>query len=121
MAYARVVNMEYKSTEHMKNYSWERSNQHDYMGLPDALSGAVISTGPNSTMLTAVYKSEQLAEQARVITNQFYEGTSYFHEIIYFHGEVIHKKYLIMASQLYYLARSKHPPNQTAPNTAPSV
>ena len=86
MAYARVVNMEYKSTEDMKNDSWEDSNWHDDMGLSDALSRTVIRTGPNSTMLIAVHKSEQLAEQARIITNQFCEGTSHFHEIIDFHG-----------------------------------
>ena len=54
--------MEYKSTEDMKNESWEDSNLHANMGLPDALSSTVIRTGPNSTIFIAVYKSEQLAE-----------------------------------------------------------
>ena len=46
-----------------ENDSWEDSNWHDDLGLPDTLSRTVIRTGPDSTILIAVYKPEQLAEQ----------------------------------------------------------
>ena len=90
MAYARVVNVEYKSPKDMKNDNWLESSWHKDMGIPDALSTTVIRTGPNSTMLTAFCKTEELAEKARVLTNQFYGGTKHFHEIMDLNFEVNH-------------------------------
>ena len=62
------------------------------IGFPDAISRTSIRTGPNSTMLIAIYETEELAEKAREIVNQYTSKPSHFHEIIDFHGEVVHQE-----------------------------
>jgi len=94
MAYARVVNMEYKSIDDLQNSikNWSERGIQKSMGFPDAISRTAIRTGPNSTMLIAIYETEELAEKAREIVNQYTGKTSHWHEIIDFHGEVIHQE-----------------------------
>ena len=64
MAYARVVNIEYKVPERLeaaiKNWTEE-----GFKSFPPALSRVAIRTGPNSTMLVAIYETEEKAEEAR--------------------------------------------------------
>ena len=43
-------------------------------------------------MLIAICETEELAEKAQEIVNQYTGKTSYWHEIIDFHGEVIHQE-----------------------------
>ena len=43
-------------------------------------------------MLIAIYETEELAEKAREIENQYTRKPSHFHEIIDFHGEVVHQE-----------------------------
>ena len=51
----------------------------------------VIRTGPTSC-INVVYETEERAEKARQLLNQYNDETSAFHEIIDFHGEVIHQE-----------------------------
>ena len=57
MAYARVVNMEYKSIDDLENSikNWSDKGMQKTRGYPDAISRIAIRTGPNSTMLIAIY------------------------------------------------------------------
>ena len=94
MAYARVVNMEYKSMDDLENSikNWSIKDMQKTLGFPDAIRRTAIRTGPNSTMLIAIHETEELAEKAREIVNQYTGKTSHWHEIIDFHGEVIHQE-----------------------------
>ena len=94
MPYARVVNMEYKSIDDLENSikNWSDRGMQKTMGFPDAVSRTAIRTGPNTVMLIAIYETEELAEKAREIVNQYTGKTSHWHEIIDFHGEVIHQE-----------------------------
>ena len=89
MAFARVVNLEYKSAEDVENYfkkwaNWAPDN------MPEAISRTSVRTGENSTLLMAVYKTEELAEQAREIADKFFKmEAEHLHDIIGFHGPVM--------------------------------
>ncbi len=94
MAYARVVNMEYKSIEDLEQAikRWADISIQKTLGFPEALSRTVLRTGPTSCINVAVYETEERAEKARQLLNQYNDETSAFHEIIDFHGEVIHQE-----------------------------
>ena len=91
MAYARVVNIEYKVPERLeaaiKNWTEE-----GFKSFPPALSRVAIRTGPNSTMLIAIYETEEKAEEARQIAENLSGKHDALHEVIDFHGEVIHQE-----------------------------
>ena len=94
MAYARVVNMEYKSIEDLEQdiNRWADTSIQKTLGFPEALSRTVIRTGPTSCINVAVYETEEQAEKARQLLNQYSNETGTFHEIIDFHGEVVHQE-----------------------------
>jgi len=94
MAYARVVSMEYKSIEDLEKAltNWANVSIQKTLGFPKALSRTVIRTGPTSCINVAVYETEERAEKARQLLNQHSDETGVFHEIIDFHGEVIHQE-----------------------------
>ena len=89
MRYARVVNLEYKSAEdvdvfYRKWANWAPDN------MPEAASRTNIRTIETSTLLMAIYKSEELAENAREMANKFFElQAEHLHEVIEFHGAVM--------------------------------
>ena len=92
MAYARVVNIEYKVPQRLdaaiKNWTKE-----GFKSFPPSLSRVAIRTGPNSTMLVAIYETEAVAEKARSLANKFLEKhAQHLHEVLDFHGEVIHQE-----------------------------
>ena len=92
MAYARVLNIEYRSEKDQELYfeKWRQSNFKDF---PDAISRTIIKTGPTSTMMMAVYKTEEFAEKARSIADKFLKDQGqHLHDIIEFHGEVLHQE-----------------------------
>ena len=93
-AYARVVNTEYRSIADLENSikNWSARGMQKTMGFPDAVSRTAIRTGPNTVMLIAIYETEELAEKAREIVNQYTSKSGHFHEIIDFHGEVVHQE-----------------------------
>ena len=64
MAYARVVNLEYKSAEDVEIYfkKWEKWAPDN---MPEAISRTNVRTGENSTLLMAIYKTEEMAQEAR--------------------------------------------------------
>ena len=89
MAYARVVNLEYKSAEDVEIYfkkweSWAPDN------MAEAISRTNVRTGENSTLLMAIYKTEEMAEKAREMADKFFKmEAQHLHEIIDFHGPVM--------------------------------
>ena len=94
MAYARVVNMEYKSIEDSEKAikNWADVSIQKTLGFPEAISRTVIKTGPTSCINVAVYKTEQHAEKAQQLLNQYGNETGIFHEIIDFQGDVVHQE-----------------------------
>ena len=73
-----------------KSKSWRQNNFKDF---PDAISRTIIKTGPTSTMMMAVYKTEEFAEKARSIADKFLKDQGqHLHDIIEFHGEVLHQE-----------------------------
>ena len=89
MKYARVVNLEYKSAEDVEVFyqkwaNWAPDN------MPEAASRTNIRTSETSTLLMAIYKSEELAENAREMANNFFKlQAEHLHEVIEFHGAVM--------------------------------
>ena len=89
VAYARVVNLEYKSAEDIEIYfrKWEEWAPDN---MPEAISRTNVRTGENSTLLMAIYKTEEMAERAREMADEFFKmEAQHLHEIIDFHGPVI--------------------------------
>jgi len=89
MAYARVVNLEYKSAEDVEIYfkKWEKWAPDN---MPEAISRTNVRTGDNSTLLMAIYKTEEMAEKAREMADKFFKmEAQHLHEIIDFHGPVM--------------------------------
>ena len=67
----------------------------DGAGLRGQVAGktALSTVGKEGKGLTyRGYAIEELAEKAREIVNQYTGKTSHWHEIIDFHGEVIHQE-----------------------------
>ena len=89
MAYARVVNLEYKSAEDVEIdfKKWERQAPDN---MPEAIIRTNVRTGENSTLLMAIYKTEEMAEKAREMADKFFKlEAQHLHEIIDFHGPVM--------------------------------
>ena len=89
MAYARVVNLEYKSAEDVEIYfkkwvKWASDN------MPHTISRTNVRTSENSTLLMAVYETEKMAWEARELADKFFKMEAlHLHEIIDFHGPII--------------------------------
>jgi len=89
MKYARVVNLEYKSAEDVEVFYQKWSNWAPD-NMPEAASRTNIRTSETSTLLMAIYKSEEVAENAREMANKFFElQAEHLHEVIEFHGAVM--------------------------------
>ena len=86
-----MVNIEYKVPERLeaaiKNWT-----EQGFKSFPPALSRFAIRTGPNSTMLVAIYETEEKAKEARQIAENLAGKHDALHEVIDFHGEVIHQE-----------------------------
>ena len=89
MAYGRVVNVECKSKEDLISFrnkwsKWWPDNVHN------ARSRTSIRTSDNSLLLLATYDTEEIADEAKVIIQTFFETVEeHVHEIFAFHGEVM--------------------------------
>ena len=90
MAYARVLNFEYRS-EKIQELQHEKWRQNNFKGHPEAMSRTIIKTEPTSEMTMAVYETEDVAEKARSLANKFLEKhAQHLHEVLDFHGKVTH-------------------------------
>ena len=90
MKYARVISLELKSAQDLETFykKWDKWFPEN---MPKAVSRTLVRTSPNSTLMMAVYESEDIAEQARKIVQRFFNlETEHLHDIIEFHGEVMH-------------------------------
>ena len=91
MAYARVLNLEYRREKDQELYH-KKWRQNNFKGFPDAFSRTIIKTGPTSEIMMAVYKTEDVAEKARSLANKFLEKHArQLHEVLDFHHEVTHR------------------------------
>ena len=89
MTYARVVNLEYRSAEDLEIY-FEKWKNWAPDNMPQALSRTSVRTSADSTLLMAIYESEEIAEKAREMANMFFKmEAEHVREIIDFHGPVI--------------------------------
>ena len=89
MAYERVVTLEYRSAEDLKLYfkKWANWPTHN---MPDAVNRSNVKTRENSTLLMAIYKTEESAEKAREIADKFFKNeAAHLHEINDFHGPLL--------------------------------
>ena len=89
MTYARVVNLEYRSAEDLDIFfeKWTNWAPHN---MPQAISRTNVRTSADSTLLLAIYESEEIAEKAREMANTFFKmEAEHVREIIDFHGPVI--------------------------------
>ena len=89
MKYARVISIELKSAKDLEAfyYKWDKWFPEN---MPKADSRILVRTSPNSTLMMAVYESEDIAEQAREVVQRFFNlEVEHLHDIIEFHGEVM--------------------------------
>jgi hypothetical protein len=89
MKYARVINIELKSPQDLEIFykKWEKWLPEN---MPKAVSRTLVRTSPNSTLMMAVYESEEIAEQAREVVQRFFElASEHMHDVVELHGEVM--------------------------------
>lgn len=72
MAFERVVNLEYKSAVDVEIYfkKWTNWASHN---MPEAVNRTNARTGENSTLLMAIYETEELTEKAREMADKFFK------------------------------------------------
>ena len=89
MKYARVINIELKSSQDLEIFykKWEKWLPEN---MPKAVSRTLVRTSPNSTLMMAVYESEEIAESAREVVQKFFDlASEYMHDVVELHGEVM--------------------------------
>ena len=58
--------------------------------MPKAVNRTLVKTLPNSSLMMAVYETEDIAEQARIVIQKFFNlKAEHMHEIIEFHGDLL--------------------------------
>ena len=89
MNYARVISLNFRSADDLEIFYHKWDNwfpEH----MPTAISRTLVKTAENSTLMVAVYETEEIAERAREIVENFFQmETQRIHDIIEFHGEVM--------------------------------
>lgn len=89
MAYARVLNMEFKSGEDLEIFIGEWKNWFPE-NMPAVLSRTIVRTAENAFLLMATYEKEETATEAKEKVEQFFKTqANHIHEIIDFHGPVM--------------------------------
>ena len=89
MKYARVINIELKSSQDLEIFykKWEKWLPGN---MPKAVSRTLVRTSPNSTLMMAVYESEEIAERAREVVQKFFDlASEHMHDVVELHGEVM--------------------------------
>jgi hypothetical protein len=89
MKYARVINIELKSSQDLEIFykKWEKWLPEN---MPKAVSRTLVRTSPNSTLMMAVYESEEIAESAREVVHKFFDlASEHMHDVVELHGEVM--------------------------------
>ncbi|NCX28957.1 MAG: hypothetical protein EBX20_09945, partial [Rhodobacterales bacterium] len=82
MKYARVINIELKSSQDLEIFykKWEKWLPEN---MPKAVSRTLVRTSPNSTLMMAVYESEEIAEHAREVVQRFFElASEHMHDVV---------------------------------------
>ena len=89
MKYARIVNAVYKSEDDLILFiaKWEK---WCLVNMPPATSRHIVKTSPTSTLLMAVYETEEIAQTAGALVQSFFKDVAHHvHEMIAFDGEVL--------------------------------
>ena len=89
MNYARVISLNFRSADDLEIFyhKWDNWCPEN---MPIAISRTLVKTAANSTLMVAVYETEEIAERAREIVENFFQmETQRIHDIIEFHGEVM--------------------------------
>jgi len=89
MKYARIVNAEYNSEDDLITFiaKWEKWCPDN---MPPAASRHLVKTGPTSTLLMAVYETEEIAQTAGALVQSFFKDVAHHvHDMIAFDGEVL--------------------------------
>jgi hypothetical protein len=84
-----VINIELKSSQDLEIFykKWEKWLPEN---MPKAVSRTLVRTSPNSTLMMAVYESEEIAEHAREVVQRFFElASEHMHDEVELHGEVM--------------------------------
>jgi len=89
MNYARVISLNFRSADDLEIFYHKWDNWFPE-NMPIAISRTLVKTAENSTLFVAVYETEEIAERARKIVENFFQmETQRIHDIIEFHGEVM--------------------------------
>jgi hypothetical protein len=89
MNYARVISLNFRSADDLEIFYHKWDNWFPE-NMPIAISRTLVKTAENSTLMVAVYETEEIAERARKIVENFFQmETQRIHDIIEFHGEVM--------------------------------
>ena len=89
MKYVRVINIELKSSQDLEIFykKWEKWLPEN---MPKAVSRTLVRTSPNSTLMMAVYESEEIAESAREVVQKFFDlASEHMHDVVELHGKVM--------------------------------
>ena len=89
MNYARVISLNFRSADDLEIFYHKWDNWFPE-NMPTAIGRTLVKTAENSTLMVAVYETEEIAEKAREIVENFFQmETQRIHDIIEFHGEVM--------------------------------
>ena len=89
MKYARIVNAEYNSEDDLITFiaKWEKWCPDN---MPPAASRHIVRTGPTSTLLMAVYETEEIAQTAGALVQSFFKDVAHHvQDMIAIDGEVL--------------------------------
>ena len=84
-----MISIELKSTEDLETFynKWDKWFPED---MPKAVNRTLVKTLPNSSLMMAVYETEDIAEKARIVIQKFFNlKAEHMHEIIEFHGDLL--------------------------------
>ena len=84
-----MISIDLKTTEELETFhkKWDRWFPEN---MPKAVNRTLVRTSPKSTLMMAVYESEDKAEQARKVVQRFFNlEAEHLHDIIEFHGQVM--------------------------------
>ena len=71
MNYARVISLNFRSADDLEIFYHKWDNWFPE-NMPTAISRTLVKTAENSTLMVAVYETEEIAEKAREIVENFF-------------------------------------------------
>ena len=84
-----MINIELKSSQDLEIFykKWEKWLPEN---MPKAVSRTLVRTSPNSTLMIAVYESEEIAESAREVVQKFFDlASEHMLDVVELPGEIM--------------------------------